>query len=65
MTKRIYREVDEMTKWKMSLQKQGSLNPIAGKPRDEDTKQKISDSMKKYWSEVPSRNDIDNNDYNK
>lgn len=57
MTKRIYREADEMTKWKMSLQKQGSLNPIAGKPRPEEVKQKISDSMREYWSTVPSVND--------
>lgn len=61
MTKRIYREADEMTKWKMSLRKQGNLNPTSGKPRDEETKQKISDSMKKYWADVPSKNDFNNN----
>lgn len=61
MAKRIYREADEMTKYKMSLRKQGSLNPNHGQPRPEEVKQKISDSMKKYWSEVPPRDD-DNND---
>lgn len=59
MNKRIYREADEMTKYKMSLAKSGSLNPTAGKPRPEETKQKISDSLKRYWSGVPSKNDID------
>jgi len=63
MTKRIYREANEMTKWKMSLRKQGNLNPTAGKPRDEETKQKISDSMKRYWQNVASIND-NNNDKN-
>ncbi|SHF64496.1 NUMOD3 domain-containing DNA-binding protein [Dysgonomonas macrotermitis] len=59
MNKRIYREADEMTKYKMSLSKSNSLNPNYGKPRDEETKQKISDSMKKYWSEVPFKNEFD------
>lgn len=59
MEKRIYREASDGTKWKMSLRKQGALNPNSGKPRDEETKQKISDSMKKYWSGIPS---MDNND---
>ncbi len=40
------------TKWKMSLRKQGMLNPNAGKPRDEETKQKISDSLKDYHSNI-------------
>lgn len=58
MTKRIYREATDMTKWKMSLQKQGNLNPNANKPRPEEVKQKISDSMKKYWQNIPSKNDL-------
>jgi len=47
------------TKWKMSLQKQGMLNPNAGKPRDEETKQKISDSLKDYHSNISP---VDNED---
>lgn len=57
--KRDYREPGDGTKWKMSLAKQGNLNPNAGRPRDEQTKQKISDSMRQYWSGVPSKNDED------
>lgn len=66
MAKRIYREItSDGTKWKMSLAKQQGLNINYGKPRDEETKQKISDSMKKYWQSVPSINDDKNNDKNK
>lgn len=67
MAKRVVREItNDGTKWKMSLQKQGCLNPNHGKPRDEDVKQRISDSMKKYWQSVPSINDDkNNNDKNK
>lgn len=67
MGKRVVREItDDMTKWKMSLAKQQGLNVNYGKPRDEETKQKISDSMKKYWQSVPSINDDkNNNDKNK
>lgn len=55
MAKREYRELEDGTKWKMSLQKQGSLNPTHGRPRDEATKQKISDGMKRYWADIPSK----------
>lgn len=65
MAKRIFREASDGTKWKMSLQKQGSLNPNHGQPRPEEVKQKISDSMKKYWSEVPSKDDFNNDDKDK
>lgn len=62
MAKRVVREItDDMTKWKMSLAKQQGLNINYGKPRDEETKQKISDSMKRYWQSVPSINDDNNN----
>lgn len=62
MAKRVVREItDDMTKWKMSLAKQQRLNINYGKPRDEETKQKISDSMKRYWQSVPSINDDNNN----
>lgn len=65
MAKRVVREItDDGTKWKMSLQKQGGLNPNYGKPRDEITKAKIAQSMRDYWNSVPSIND-DNNDKNK
>lgn len=51
MGKRVVREItDDMTKWKMSLAKQQGLNVNYGKPRDEETKQKISDSMKNIGS---------------
>lgn len=67
MAKRVVREItNDGTKWKMSLQKQGGLNPNYGKPRDEETKQKISDSLRLYWQSVPSINDDkNNNDKNK
>jgi len=65
MSKRIYREADEMTKWKMSLAKQNGLNPNYGKPRPEEVKQKISDSLRQYWQSVPSINDDNNDDKNK
>ena len=62
MAKRIYREASDGTKWKMSLRKTGVQNPNYNQPRDEETKQKISDSMKKYWAEVPSINDNNNDE---
>lgn len=66
MAKRTVREIiSDGTKWKMSLRKQGNLNPTANNPRPEEVKQKISDSMKKYWSEIPSIHDEDNNDKKK
>lgn len=63
MAKRIYREItNDGTKWKMSLAKQGGLNANYGKPRPEDVKQRISDSLRLYWQSVPSINDDKNND---
>jgi hypothetical protein len=41
----------------MSLRKQGCNNPNYGKPRDEATKQAISDKLKAYWQTIPSMND--------
>lgn len=58
---RIFREASDGTKWKMSLQKQGTLNPNYGKPRDEITKAKIAQSMRDYWEEIPNK-PVDNND---
>ncbi len=67
MAKRVVREItSDGTKFKMSIRKQNVLNPNYGKPRDEETKQKISDSMKAYWESVPSiYDDKDNNDKKK
>ena len=57
MAKRIYREASEATRNLQSLRKQGILNPNHGKERDEETKQKISQSMRHYWASIPSNND--------
>lgn len=64
--KRVVREItNDGTKFKMSIRKQNVLNPNYGKPRPEEVKQKISDSMKKYWAEIPSIHDENNNDKKK
>jgi len=55
MSKRIFRESTDATKWKQSLRKQGSLNPNHGRPRPEEVKKRISDSLRTYWSKVPSK----------
>jgi hypothetical protein len=57
--KRQFREATDATKYKMSMSKVGNLNPNAGRPRPEEVKQRISDSMKEYWSNVPFKNDND------
>lgn len=61
MAKRLFREASDGTKWKMSLQKQGSLNHNYGKPRDETTKAKIAQSMRDYWLKIANKPD-DNKD---
>jgi hypothetical protein len=53
--KRQFREPNEETREKMSLRKQGCNNPNYGKPRDEATRQAISNKLKSYWQTVPSR----------
>jgi len=55
-SKRQFREPDEATRQKMSFRKQGCNNPNYGKPRDEATRQKISQALAKHWSQVPSKN---------
>ena len=56
--KRLYREIDnEATKDKMSAKKQGSNNPMYGKKHTEDSKKLISDKLKDYWSQIPSKNE--------
>jgi len=57
-----FREPDEAHQ-KMSLRKQGSLNPNYGKARDEATKEKISQSLQKYWQTIPSKNNLNNSDH--
>lgn len=47
MVKRVSREASDATKFKQSLAKQGTNNPNYGKKRDDSTKQKISDALKK------------------
>ena len=49
MARRKNRQVSTATKFKMSLAKQGTKNPMSGKHHKEDTKRKISEAMMKYW----------------
>jgi hypothetical protein len=53
---RQFREPDAATRQKMSLRKQGCNNPQFGKARDEATREKISQALKRYWNTVPSKN---------
>lgn len=46
--KRQYRELDDMTKKKISA-------AIEGKPKSEEHKQHISQAMTNYWRGVPHR----------
>ena len=50
MTKRISREASDATK--------GTNNPNYGKKRDDSTKQKISDALKKYWLSIPKSDSL-------
>jgi hypothetical protein len=45
--KRLFREPSEQTRERMSMAHQGVT-------KSDKTKQRISDSMKKYWERVPS-----------
>ena len=53
--KRLFREPSQMTKERMSMAHQGVT-------KSDKTKQKISDSMKKYWQQIPSSKDRENED---
>lgn len=53
MAKRIRRKLTEATKFKMSVAKQGSKNPMSGKHHSEDTRRKISQALKRYWRHIP------------
>lgn len=59
--KRTQRQPSASTKLKMSKAKKGSNNPNYGKRMSEQTKQKISEKMKKYWSAIPPYNNTVNN----
>lgn len=52
---KIFKEILDYSKIKMSVRKQGILNPNYGKNRDEKTKSKISIKMKKYWDRILNR----------
>lgn len=58
MAKRVSREASDATKFKQSLVKQGTNNPNYGKQRDDSTKQKISDALKKYWLSIPKSDSL-------
>lgn len=49
MARRRNRQVSAATRFKMSIAKQGTKNPMSGKHHKEDTKRKISEAMVKYW----------------
>ncbi|NDV78743.1 NUMOD3 domain-containing DNA-binding protein [Dysgonomonas sp. 511] len=55
MAKRLFREASEATKTKMSIKKQGILNPNYGRTQSDETKQKISQKMKAYWETIPNK----------
>jgi len=44
----------------MSVRKIGNLNPTANMPRPQETKDKISDSLKKYHSNIKPVQDNNN-----
>ena len=52
MARRRNRQVSTATRFKMSISKQGTKNPMSGKHHDDETKRKISQSMLKYWRSI-------------
>lgn len=48
LSNEVHYELDNGTRAKMSLKKQGAMNPNYGKSRDPETARKISDSLKKH-----------------
>lgn len=52
IAKRFRRKVSDATKFRMSLAKQGRKNPMSGKHHKDETKEKISKSMKEYWERI-------------
>ncbi len=57
---RTQRKLSEETKEKMRQAKLGAKNHRYGKKMDEETKKKISESMKKYWENLPYEIDENN-----
>lgn len=53
--KRLFREPSDLTREKMSMAHQGET-------KSDKTKQRISDSMKKYWERIPSSKDREKED---
>jgi len=51
--KRISRKVSTETKIRMSNAKKGNLNPRYNQKVTAETRKKISNSMKKYWENIP------------
>lgn len=49
MAHRYSRKVSEATRFRMSLAKKGSKNPMYKKHHKDETKRRISHSMQKYW----------------
>ena len=58
---RQYREASEETKMKQSIAKQGCNNGMHNRKHSEDTKKMISDKLKLYWQNLPSKNDTPTN----
>jgi len=54
--KRQFREPSEETRQKLRAKKSGSLNPMYGKSHTENTKRLISNALKRYWKNIPSKN---------
>lgn len=46
--KRIYRELEDETKRKIS-------NSMANRPKSDLHKQRISDALRKYWQTIPNK----------
>ena len=53
--KRQYRQLSDETKQKIS-------NSSCNRPKSEQHKQRVSQGMEKYWSNVPNRPDNTNNE---
>jgi hypothetical protein len=51
-SKRIYRELNDETKQKISA-------AMRGKQKSSSHKQNISNSMKRYWADVPHKEETD------
>jgi hypothetical protein len=58
MNNTVEYELDNATRQKMSLAKQGSRNPNYGKPRDPETIRKISQSQTKRHQKIRAFNEI-------